>query len=122
VSVLLIYIKKSKSILSAWWMVRVSHKEIICKISSILYIYGDIIYMDKSRRLLKRSAAKTKKERCPRGSHRDKKTELCIQHKGITVVKVVKDQQISQTNDTVSIESLGDGALVKVYKNGTEVL
>lgn len=78
--------------------------------------------MDKSRRSLKRSAAKTKKERCPRGSHRDKKTELCIQHKGITVVKVVKDQQISQTNDTVSIESLGDdGALVKVYKNGTEV-
>lgn len=108
--------------MSAWWMVMVSHKEIICKISSILYIYGDIIYMDKSRRLLKRSAAKTKKKRCPRGSRRDKKTGLCLPFIEITVFKDLKDQHISETNDTISIESLGDdGAILKVYKNGTEV-
>ena len=78
--------------------------------------------MNKSRRLLKRSSSKTKKKRCPRGSRRDKKTGLCLPFIEITVFKDLKDQHISETNDTISIESLGDdGAILKVYKNGTEV-
>lgn len=60
----------------------------------------------------------TKKKRCPNGNHYDKKSGLCLRYEGLKVFKDLKDQEISKTKDTMTLESLDSGALIKIYKNG----
>lgn len=62
------------------------------------------------------SSSETKK-RCPNGSRRDKKTNICIKYPNIKTFGNISDLNISETNNTLSIESLGeDGSILKFYK------
>ena len=58
------------------------------------------------------------RKRCPNGSRKDKDSELCVKYDGFKVFKELKDQDISEKGTTVSIESLGEGGIIKLYKEG----
>ena len=60
----------------------------------------------------------TRKKRCPNGNRRDKKSGLCVRYEGLKVFKDLKDQEISKTKDTMTLESLDTGAIIKMYKDG----
>jgi hypothetical protein len=60
---------------------------------------------------------KTKK-RCPNGSRRDTKTDICVKYNGVKVFKELKDQKISETKTTISFESLEKNVILKKYENG----
>lgn len=61
-------------------------------------------------------------KRCSRGSHKDKKTQICVQYAKVKRFTDLKDQNISETETTVSVEGLGDknkdGAIIKLYHKG----
>jgi predicted DNA-binding protein YlxM (UPF0122 family) len=67
---------------------------------------------------------KTKRtsKRCSRGSRKDKKTQICVQYAKVKTFSDLKDQNISETETTVSVEGLGeknkDGAIIKLYHKG----
>jgi len=57
------------------------------------------------------------KKRCPNGSRRNKKTNMCIKFPNIKTFENISDLKISQTNNTLSVESLGeDGSILKFYE------
>jgi hypothetical protein len=57
------------------------------------------------------------KKRCPNGSRRNKKTNDCIKLPNIKVFENISDLKISETNNTLSVESLGeDGSIIKFYE------
>jgi hypothetical protein len=60
---------------------------------------------------------KTKK-RCPNGSRRDIKTDICVKYDGVKVFKELKDQTISETKTTISFESLEENTILKIYEKG----
>jgi len=61
----------------------------------------------------------SKRRRCSRGFHFDKTTQMCKEFRKIQVFKDLKDEKISETKNTIALESLGDaGAVLKVYKKG----
>ena len=59
----------------------------------------------------------TKKKRCPNDYRRDKKTDKCVNYKGIQVFKDMKSQIITD-KPTLSLESLDKGAILKIYNDG----
>jgi hypothetical protein len=64
-------------------------------------------------------STKSRKKRCANGYRRDKKTDECVKYEGIKVFKNLKDQNISETKNTLTIESLGEkGAIMKTYESG----
>jgi hypothetical protein len=77
--------------------------------------YNDI-YMPGTKKQ-NQSKTASRKKRCPNGSRRDKKSGDCAQYKGIQVFKELKDQKISN-KPTVSLETLDNGAILKVYNEG----
>ena len=59
------------------------------------------------------------KKRCPNGSRRDKKTDICVKYATIKTFENLSEQTISETKNTLSLESLGkDGTIMKIYKKG----
>ena len=57
------------------------------------------------------------KKRCPNGSRRNKKTNMCIKFPNIKTFENISDLKISQTNNTLSVESLGEeGSILKFYE------
>lgn len=59
------------------------------------------------------------KKRCPNGYRRDKKTDICVKYATIKTFENLSDQIISETKNTLSLESLGkDGTIMKIYKKG----
>ena len=62
---------------------------------------------------------RTTKKRCPKGSHRDKTTGICVKYATIKTFENLTEQTISHTKNTLSLESLGkDGTIMKVYEKG----
>jgi hypothetical protein len=61
----------------------------------------------------------TTKKRCPNGFRRDKKTDICVKYATIKKFENLSEQTISETKDTLSLESLGkDGTILKTYQRG----
>ena len=70
----------------------------------------------------KTSKNTSKRRRCSRGFHFDKKSQVCKEFRKIVVFKDLNDQEISETKNTFALESLGDaGAILKIYKKGNLV-
>jgi len=66
--------------------------------------------------------SKRTSKRCSRGSRKDKKTQVCVQYAKVKTFTDIKDQNISETDTTLSVEGLGeknkDGAIIKLYHKG----
>ena len=59
------------------------------------------------------------KKRCPNGSRRDKKTDICVKYATIKTFENLSEQKISETKITLSLESLRkDGIILKIYERG----
>jgi hypothetical protein len=66
--------------------------------------------------------AKRTTKRCPNGFRKDKNTNTCVQYANVKTFSDLRQQDISETKNTVTIEGLGeknkDGAIIKVYQEG----
>jgi len=59
----------------------------------------------------------SRKKRCKNGTRRDKNSGECIPFTPFTTFNELQDQEISEKGITVSIESLDNSAITKIYNN-----
>lgn len=75
-----------------------------------------------SEKIVFDTTPKRTSKRCPRGSRKEKKAQVCVQYTKVKTFTNLKDQNISETETTVSVEGLGeknkDGAIIKLYHKG----